>query len=97
MLFPGPTGLQNRIVSHGHCFDFDYRQRRISAAAVWLIFSDAHAGQQLTFDNDLGAGDGFLRDADALNQLHRTLTQRAGDAQLVIAERRGRASKQAPI
>lgn len=27
-------GLQNRIVSHGHCFDFDYRQRRISAAAV---------------------------------------------------------------
>ncbi len=32
---PGPTsGLQNRIVSHGHCFDFDYRQRRISAAAV---------------------------------------------------------------
>ena len=60
------------------------------AAIGVLILSDAHAGQQLTFDNDLGAGDGFLRDADALNQLHRTLTQRAGDAQLVIAERRGR-------
>ncbi len=102
MLFARPyQRLQNRIVSHGHRFDFNDRQRRIGAAAVTrkfrhrmaavgvLIFSDAYPRQQFPFDNDLGASDGFLRDADALYQLYRTLTQRTGDAQFVIAKRCG--------
>ncbi len=102
MLFPrSHQRLQDRIVPHGDRFDFDHRQRRVGAAAVAgkfrhrvaavgvLILSDAHAGQQFAFNNDLGAGDGFLRDADALHQLHRALTQRAGHAQFVIAKRRG--------
>ncbi len=95
MLFARPyQRLQNRIVSHGHRFDFYHRQRWIGAAAVArklrhrvaavgvLIFSDAYARQQFPSITISGASDGFLRDADALYQLYRTLTQRAGDAQL---------------
>ena len=93
------------MVSHGHGFHFDHRQGGIRLAAVArelrhrvagvgvLILSHAHARQQFTFDDDLRSRDGFLFDRYALYQLNRLLAQRPGDAQLVVAKRRGRGLK----
>ena len=92
-------------MTHGHGFHFDHRQGRVRLAAVarelrhrvagvgMLILSHAHARKQFAFNDDFRPRDGFLFDRHALHQLNRLLAQRPGDAQLVVAKRRGRGLK----
>ena len=55
-----------------------------------LVLGDAHVGQDLALDDDLGVGDRVLIDRDAARQHDRASAHPPGDRQLIGAQRGSR-------
>ena len=101
MLFAGAdTGLHDRLAAVRHGLDLDApafaagraviagKFRHGKAGMTVPVLLHALTGDDLTFDDVFGVGDGLLADGDAVGHLYSLAAHCSRDGKLVKAERR---------